>query len=157
MSRGAPGVPAQSPSIRRPRPPSTASPAVTCFAVPACRPNQDRWKLPACQHPTTSGVPPATGLARAATWCVCTGDLGSGNSEGCSLCYHHFCQIINILFCNICVYFCIKDFVSHKRVFFCFFYQPTLHATLFQSVLDALECFNVNIDCEEYSTLTPRS
>lgn len=68
-------VPAQSPFIPNPRRPSIASPAVTCFAVPACRQNCKGRTLPAYQRPVTSSVLPVTGLPRALALHVCIGDL----------------------------------------------------------------------------------
>lgn len=68
-------VPAPCPFIPNPRHPSIASPAVTCFADPACIRNHSKWTLPVYQRPITSGVLPAAALPRAVASCVCIGDL----------------------------------------------------------------------------------
>lgn len=68
-------VPARCPFIPNPRHPSIASPAVTCFADPACIKNHSKWTLPVYQHPVMSGVLPAAALPPAVTSYVCIGDL----------------------------------------------------------------------------------
>lgn len=116
-------VPAQSLFIPNPRHPSIASPAVTCFAVPACRQNLKGWRLPVYQHPVTSSVLPATGLPRAVTLYVCIGDLrGQERRTACCI----------IIMSGISKIFC------HTVHFFFLTYTPRLNTVLLCSCIEVL-------------------
>ncbi|CAF88714.1 unnamed protein product, partial [Tetraodon nigroviridis] len=56
-------------------PPVYPTRAATCFAVPACRANGNRWAPPVHPRPVTSSVLPAAGPPRAAASYACTADL----------------------------------------------------------------------------------